>query len=225
MLAVFPVREPDNPSAIPRGCDWHQRPPRSMLACRCAMSRKPPRTRTRGPPCDTTAPECRWTGCGPRGGQARPCKQPQAELATRQSLIGGTKNPPKERDIEMRPPAKRIVPTAAASLTALAASGLLPAAAAQPDGAQAVLTAVSGTGTGSVLIAPTAQDHGTFAVEVTVDIHDAAPSTTYTVGRAVDSSQTESAPSPPDGWSTARSPPRRAVQGLAPSSLGYWLAD
>jgi site-specific recombinase XerD len=33
--------------------------------CRCAMSRKPPRTRTRGPPCDTTGPAAAWTGTPP----------------------------------------------------------------------------------------------------------------------------------------------------------------
>jgi hypothetical protein len=60
------------------------------------------------------------------------------------------------------------------------------AAAASPDGAQAVLTAVSGSGSGLVLIAPTAMDHGTFAVEITVNIHDASPNMTYTVARAVD---------------------------------------
>lgn len=60
------------------------------------------------------------------------------------------------------------------------------AALASPDGAQASLTAVSGSGSGLVLIAPTAEDHGTFAVEVTVNIHDASPNTTYTVSRAVD---------------------------------------
>ena len=60
------------------------------------------------------------------------------------------------------------------------------AAAASPDGAQAALTAVSGSGSGLVLIAPTAEDQGTFAVEVTVNIHDASPNMTYTVSRAVD---------------------------------------
>jgi hypothetical protein len=63
---------------------------------------------------------------------------------------------------------------------------LPPAASAAPDGAQAVLTAVSGTGSGLVLIAPTAQDQGTFAVEVAVNIHDASPNMVYTVSRAVD---------------------------------------
>ena len=45
----------------------------------------------------------------------------------------------------------------------------LTAAGAAPDGARAALTAVSGTGSGLVLIAPTAEDQGTFAVEVTPD--------------------------------------------------------
>jgi hypothetical protein len=59
-------------------------------------------------------------------------------------------------------------------------------ASASPDGAQAALTAVSGTGSGLVLIAPTAKDHGTFAVEVTVNIHGASPDMSYEVSRAVD---------------------------------------
>jgi hypothetical protein len=37
-----------------------------------------------------------------------------------------------------------------------------------------------------VLIAPTAADHGTFAVEVTVNVHGASPNTVYQVARAVD---------------------------------------
>jgi hypothetical protein len=62
----------------------------------------------------------------------------------------------------------------------------LTAAVADPAGAQAALTAVSGTGAGQVLIAPTAEDRGTFAVEVTVNVHDASPNMTYIVSRAVD---------------------------------------
>ena len=62
------------------------------------------------------------------------------------------------------------------SVAALTGLILLPTAtSASPDGAQAVLTAVSGSGSGLVTIAPTAEDHGTFAVEVTVNIHDASP--------------------------------------------------
>jgi hypothetical protein len=68
----------------------------------------------------------------------------------------------------------------------LMTAGGVPAAVAEPDGAQAALTAVSGTGSGLVLIAPTAEDQGTFAVEVTVNVHDASPNMTYIVSRAVD---------------------------------------
>ena len=76
-----------------------------------------------------------------------------------------------------------------ASVSLLLALGLalVPASAlADPVGAQAALTAVSGTGSGMVLIAPTAADHGTFAVEVTVNVHGASPNTVYQVARAVD---------------------------------------
>jgi hypothetical protein len=62
----------------------------------------------------------------------------------------------------------------------------LPAAAAAPTGAHTPLTAVSGTGSGLVLIAPTAEDQGTFAVQITVNVHDASPNMAYTVSRAVD---------------------------------------
>ena len=74
----------------------------------------------------------------------------------------------------------------AVGVALLMAAGGVPAAVAEPDGAQAALTAVSGTGSGQVLIAPTAEDQGTFAVEVTVNVHDASPNMTYTVSRAVD---------------------------------------
>ena len=62
----------------------------------------------------------------------------------------------------------------------------LPAAAAAPTGAHTALTAVSGAGSGLVLIAPTAEDQGTFAVQITVNVHDASPNMAYTVSRAVD---------------------------------------
>jgi hypothetical protein len=48
------------------------------------------------------------------------------------------------------------------------------------------LTAVTGQGTGHVLAAPTAEDQGTFAVQVTVNIQGATPNTTFAVARAVD---------------------------------------
>jgi hypothetical protein len=48
------------------------------------------------------------------------------------------------------------------------------------------LTAVTGQGTGHVLVAPTAEDQGSFAVQVEVNIHGATPNTTFAVARAVD---------------------------------------
>src|SRR6266567_2855041 len=84
-------------------------------------------------------------------------------------------------------------------LVALALS-LVPSltvATADPDSAQATLAAVSGTGSGLALIAPTAEDQGTFAVEVTVSVHDASPNMIYSVSRAVDLS--------PDGVCTLAS--------------------
>jgi integrase/recombinase XerD len=40
-------------------------PPHSTPECRCAMSRKPPRTRTRGPRCGMTGLAAAWTGTPP----------------------------------------------------------------------------------------------------------------------------------------------------------------
>jgi hypothetical protein len=65
-------------------------------------------------------------------------------------------------------------------------------AAADPTGAQASL---SGTGSGQVLIAPVARDHGTFAVEITVNVKGATAGTVYTIYRAPDTT--------PDGNCTA----------------------
>jgi hypothetical protein len=47
------------------------------------------------------------------------------------------------------------------------------------------LFAVSGQGQGQVLVAPTSADQGTFAVEVTINIHDVGPGVTFAVARAV----------------------------------------
>ena len=71
---------------------------------------------------------------------------------------------------------------------------------AQADpGLQSTLTAVTGQGTGHVLVAPTAEDQGTFAVQVTVNIQGATPYTTFAVARAVDLN--------PDGVCTMASHP------------------
>jgi hypothetical protein len=72
--------------------------------------------------------------------------------------------------------------TVAAAFASVVAIG---AAQAQP-GLHSTLTAVTGQGTGHVLVAPTSQDHGTFAVQVEVNIHNAAPGVTFAVARAVD---------------------------------------
>ena len=59
-------------------------------------------------------------------------------------------------------------------------------AAADPTGAQATITALTGTGSGHVLIAPAARNHGTFAVEITINVKGASPDTVYTVSRSPD---------------------------------------
>ena len=72
--------------------------------------------------------------------------------------------------------------TVAAAIAAFVATGV-----AQADpGLHSTLTAVTGKGTGHVLVAPTAEDQGTFAVQVTANINGAAPNTTFAVARAVD---------------------------------------
>jgi hypothetical protein len=85
---------------------------------------------------------------------------------------------------------KRVVAGLVGFIAALMAVVLFPAAAvADPTGAQAAITPVEGTGgtgSGQVLIAPSAKDHGTFAVEVTINIHGANEGVEYTVTRAVD---------------------------------------
>ncbi len=80
------------------------------------------------------------------------------------------------------------------------------AAHAEP-GLQSDLTAISGAqGTGHVDVSPTADDqHDTvFIAQGTAEIHDALPSTTYVVQRAIDFTPGDGvctiAPSPPAGW-------------------------
>src|SRR5712691_5617940 len=71
---------------------------------------------------------------------------------------------------------------------ALAAAALAVAANADP-GNNSRLTAIAGDGAGMVAVAPTAHDvvaPGTFDVQGTVNIHDAAPDTDFTVLRRVD---------------------------------------
>jgi hypothetical protein len=54
---------------------------------------------------------------------------------------------------------------------------------ADPTGARSLLTAVTGIGTGEVTISPTSADQGTFDARVSVNVHDAAPDTTFAVTR------------------------------------------
>ena len=63
----------------------------------------------------------------------------------------------------------------------------VPTAHADPAGAHSALVAVTGAGSGIVTISPTSSlGHGTFDARVTVNIHGAAPNTSWTVTRAGD---------------------------------------
>jgi hypothetical protein len=73
-------------------------------------------------------------------------------------------------------------------LPAVAAAALATGALADP-GTHSKLTAIAGQGAGIVKVAPTAHDVAgpdTFDVQGTVNVHDAAPNTTFTVLRRVD---------------------------------------
>lgn len=70
--------------------------------------------------------------------------------------------------------------------TACAATMAAPAALADPTGAQSELTAVTGQGMGLIIVSPTRAGQGDFVAQVKVNIHDAAPNTTFTITRAVD---------------------------------------
>jgi hypothetical protein len=96
---------------------------------------------------------------------------------------------------------KRAVAGLVGSIVGMIALVLFPAAAAaDPTGAQATLTAVSGTGSGRVLIAPYAKLHGRFAAAVTINVHGASPDMTYAVTRYPDLN--------PDGICTRNLGPR-----------------
>jgi hypothetical protein len=73
-------------------------------------------------------------------------------------------------------------------LPGIAAAALAGGAYADP-GTHSELTAIAGQGAGIVEVAPTAHDvvaADTFDVQGTVNVHDAAPNTTFTVLRRVD---------------------------------------
>ena len=74
-------------------------------------------------------------------------------------------------------------------------SGMYPRARVLATGAVgSKLIAISGQGAGRVVVSPTSQDQGTFAAEITVNIHDTAPNTTFSIIRAPDLN--------PDGFCT-----------------------
>jgi hypothetical protein len=73
-----------------------------------------------------------------------------------------------------------------ALFAACAAMVAAPAAQADPTGAQSELTAVTGQGAGLIIVSPTRAGQGDFVAQVKVNIHDAAPSTTFTITRAID---------------------------------------
>jgi hypothetical protein len=86
---------------------------------------------------------------------------------------------------------------AIALFVASAAIGTSTVAQADPTGVQSQLTAVTGQGVGKVIVSPTSAKAATFVAQVKVNIHDAAPNTTFTVTRAVDA--------PADGVCTSTS--------------------
>jgi len=76
---------------------------------------------------------------------------------------------------------------AVALFVTCAAMAATPAVQADPTGAQSELTAVTGQGTGRVIVSPTSAGQGIFDAQVKVNIHNAAPNTTFAITRAVDS--------------------------------------
>ena len=84
-----------------------------------------------------------------------------------------------------------------ALVTAGAGMAATSVAQADPTGAHSALTAVTGEGVGMVVVSPTSADVANFVAQVTVNVHDAAPNTTFTITRAVDA--------PADGVCTSNS--------------------
>jgi hypothetical protein len=72
-----------------------------------------------------------------------------------------------------------------ALVVVLLVAGFVAFAHAEP-GTQSELTAISGPGTGNVLVSPTAKDRPTFDVQVEVNVRDMPPNSTFTVQRRVD---------------------------------------
>jgi hypothetical protein len=91
-----------------------------------------------------------------------------------------------ERDGHVMIPRRGLRGLPVALFMACAAMAATPVAQADPTGAQSALTVVTGQGTGRVIVSPTSAGQGTFDAQVKVNIHNAAPNTTFTVTRAVD---------------------------------------
>jgi len=91
-----------------------------------------------------------------------------------------------EREGHVMIPRRGLRGLAVALFMACAAMAATPVAQADPTGAQSALTAVTSQGTGRVIVSPTSAGQGTFDARVKVNIHNAAPNTTFTVTRAVD---------------------------------------
>ena len=69
---------------------------------------------------------------------------------------------------------------------ACAAMVAAPAAQADPTGAMSVLTAVTGQGTGLVIVSPTSAGQGNFVAQLNINIHGATPNTTFSFTRSFD---------------------------------------
>ena len=69
---------------------------------------------------------------------------------------------------------------------ACAAMVAAPAAQADPTGAMSTLTAVTGQGTGLVIVSPTSAGQGNFVAQLKINIHGAAPNTTFSFTRSFD---------------------------------------
>jgi hypothetical protein len=92
------------------------------------------------------------------------------------------------------------------ALLTLTVVGAASVAQAEP-GLQSKLTAISGQGTGHVVVSPTAKGQGAvFVAEGAAAIHDALPNTIFIVQRAIDFTPSDGvcaiAPAPPAGWIT-----------------------
>ena len=69
---------------------------------------------------------------------------------------------------------------------ACAAMVAAPAAQADPTGAMSTLTAVTGQGTGLVIVSPTSAGQGNFVAQLKINIHGATPNTTFSFTRSFD---------------------------------------